>query len=73
MKFGAGGRHEGSSKGLFWGKRSGDGREERAEQHLVPFWAVLLKAARVQCSHHLLTGRASSARWTTAVGLLTLC
>ena len=45
--------------------------EKRAEQHLVPFWAVLLKTAHVQCSHHLLTDHASRELRTIAVGLLT--
>jgi len=45
--------------------------EKRAEQHLVPFWDVLLKTARVRCSDHLFAGRASWESWTTAVGLWT--
>lgn len=71
VEFGAGGRHEGSFKDLFfWAKRSRDGREEDRAS-VTPIWAVLLRTARVQRSHHPLTGPASWDLWTTAVGLLT--
>lgn len=56
-------------KGWFAQREAEDG-EKRAEQHITPIWAVLLRTACVQWSHHLLTDHASWESWTTAVGPL---
>lgn len=67
MKFGAGRRHEVSFMGLFWAKRSDDGR---AQCRAIVQHPSGLKTACVQCLHQLLTGSASWKLWITAIALL---
>lgn len=65
MKFGAGGRHEGRCKGVFWARRSDDGREGGR----ATFNAVVGCAAEACTCAVLLSP--SWELWAAAVGLLT--
>lgn len=65
MKFGAGGRHEGSFKGLFCAKRSRDGREEDRAPHNTH-----LGCAPEDCTCAMV---ASPAHWPCFLGIVDLC